>query len=287
MGGARRALEISGSSGVTSPALISALKMAIGEAFMAAYDASTMLQPPQESLKHSGGIYHYLQWLFDLQFIRMSLSDTPSDAASQAGDRSGADPARATYEALVALLDRTEAVALADAVDRTLYQPVLKSAVKSHVQGVRMLLNPYYMFNPLYGYHFQSKGSGASDGVGSAVESEGFDIQATFAPPLRPTLPRFPLLPVATASALASVSSGGDLQGRLGAQPSGLHPGARPLPPGSAGGVSALSQQVGSAFEAIGASGLSLGKAGQGLLGFGSNWATAAMGGGKPEPKAV
>eukprot|EP00929_Paragymnodinium_shiwhaense_P077247 TRINITY_DN39782_c0_g1_i1.p1 TRINITY_DN39782_c0_g1~~TRINITY_DN39782_c0_g1_i1.p1 ORF type:complete len:1057 (-),score=281.06 TRINITY_DN39782_c0_g1_i1:120-3290(-) len=283
--GARRALEVSGSNGVTSPALVTALKMAVGEALMAAYDASKAMQPAADSKPATGGICHHLQWLFDLQFVRISLSDTPLTAGANDVAAGKSTP---SYEALTQLLDRTEAVALADAVDRTLYQPVLKSAVKSHVQGVRMLLAPFFLHNPLYGFHFNS---GAGDAaMGSTSESDGFEIQATFAPPLRPTLPRFPLLPVATASALANVSSA-DLQARLGAQASAASAAGRGLPGGSpgAGGVSALTQQVGSAFEAFGASGLNLTKAGQGLLGWGGSNFGAMMGGrpGGAKPEAV
>eukprot|EP00927_Polykrikos_kofoidii_P039927 TRINITY_DN34215_c0_g1_i1.p1 TRINITY_DN34215_c0_g1~~TRINITY_DN34215_c0_g1_i1.p1 ORF type:complete len:1060 (-),score=232.87 TRINITY_DN34215_c0_g1_i1:546-3725(-) len=280
--GARRANEVSGGGGSMPPSLIAALKVALSESLMAAFQGA----PPRptgasEGLKRSG-IYHDVQRLFDLQFLRLALSATSVDDANATVGATGGT--NAAYEALRNLLDQTEASALADPVDRTLYQPVLKAAVKIHVQGVRILLAPFFLHNPLYSFHFQRQAGSDTN------EGDGFEIQASFAPPLRPTLPRFPLLPVAAASALGVSSA--ELDARLGlgahsADSAAARASAAAGGSGAAGAaVSSLTQHVGSALGSWG-----LGKAGPGLLGgLGGNWTSgwggAGGGGGMRPPEA-
>lgn len=263
--GARRALEVSGGFQPMSRALVVALKVALSEAFMSAYE----VQPVDfESLKKSG-MSHLLQWLFDLRFLQITLSTGGQGKA---------------YEALCSLHDRAEAATLSDPVDRLLYQEVLKSAVKGHIEGVKILLAPFFLHNPRYGFLFPGQTAGGVElgalgrsAVASADE-DGFELQTTFAPPLRPMLPqRFPLLPVAMTSALAGGSTA-ELDARLGlssdsaerarAQMSGANP--------AAPSVTSMMQGLGK----IGNAGLS--------LGFGKNWASGWGGGpgGKP-PQAV
>jgi hypothetical protein len=299
--GARRALEMCGSS--APPALISALKTAIGESLVLVYEATTPQLPTPEELKRSG-MYHHLQWLFDLSFLRIALSAAPiSDigaAAATTGAASGAvaqDSGRAAYNEILALLERTEAVALSDPVDRTLYQPVLKSAMKIHVQEVRIILGPFFQHNSLYGVLFPALAGGAPGHTSlTAGDSagDGFEIQqAAFALPLRSTsnLPRFPLLPFASASSLAYASSS-DLDARLGlsaysaqrATNTGAAAGASATNTGAAA-VTALfgsAQQVGSAMGSLGIGqaqqlGSALGSLGIGQgLGLTKGWLTAS-----------
>merc|ERR1712113_240745 len=81
------------------------------------------------------------------------------------------------YEALCALHDRAEAATLSDPVDRLLYQEVLKSAVKNHVDGVKILLAPFFLYNPRYAFLFPAPGTGA---VHSTAEDDGFELITTF-----------------------------------------------------------------------------------------------------------
>jgi len=274
--GARRALEMCGTS--APPALISALKTAIGESLVVVYEAEKPQLPTADELKRSG-MYHYLQWLFDLSFLRIALSAAPVSDIGKTGAAPGAvaqDSSRAAYNEILALLERTEAVALSDPVDRTLYQPVLKSAVKIHVQEVRILLGPFFQHNSLYGVLFPAltsntagvPGNVASTAAGDSA-GDGFEIQqAAFALPLRSTsnLPRFPLLPFASASSLAASSA--ELDARLGLSADSAQRAAALGAAGAAGAsaantgaaaVSALTQQVGSALGSLGGLGQGLG----------------------------
>lgn len=235
--GARRALEVSGGFSPMSRALVVALKVALSESFMAAYEA----HPTDfEKLKHSS-MSHLLQWLFDLRFLQIALSGHVESQGK-------------AYEALCQLHDRAEAATLSDPVDRLLYQEVLKSSVKGHIEGVKILLAPFFLHNPRYGFLFPGQSSGGVEigglgrGASTSVEDEGFELQTTFAPPLRPMLPqRFPLLPVAMTSALAGGSSA-ELDARLGLSADSAEraaarmAGANP----SAPSVSSLMQSVGS-----------------------------------------
>jgi len=198
---AQQALEVSSGVGGMPEALVSALKIALSEIFAAAYEAATS---NLEGLKRSG-MHHLLQLLFDLNFLRITLSNSSSAAAAVHGASRQARTEDAAYEVLKSVLERAESTALSDPVDRLLYQEVLTASVKSHVQSVKLLLAPFYLHNPLYSFLFQSQcpGSSPKAGIGSRSEAEGFELQATFVPPLRAAAPRFALLPVANASALA------------------------------------------------------------------------------------
>lgn len=256
------------------PALISALKTAISESLVLIYEAAMPQLPTAEELKRSG-MYHHLQWLFDLSFLRIALSAAPVSDIGASVATTGATPgtvaqdsSRAAYNEILALLERTEAVALSDPVDRTLYQPVLKSAVKIHVQEVRILLGPFFQHNSLFGVLFpvltgNAAGNVASTAAGGSA-GDGFEIQqAAFALPLRSTsnLPRFPLLPFATASSLAHASSA-ELDARLGLSANSAQRAAALGAAGAAAGasatntgaaaVTALTQQVGSALGSLG-----------------------------------
>merc|ERR1740120_461396 len=180
---------------------------------------------------------HLLQWLFDLHFIRITLSSASnSDSAMSTGD---------AYEALRSLLDRTEALVLSDAVDRLLYQEVLKASVRDHTQGVKILLAPFYRDNPLYGFRFQTSQSGgalAAKGQASKKD-EAFDLQTTKHQPFRQVLPRFPMLPVAMGSSWTGGASS-EFDARLGIGIDGAGSG-RSASPTDAGrdAVSQLMQQ--------------------------------------------
>lgn len=275
--GARCAAEMCGSS--TAPAsLILAVKAALSEALMLVYEAALPQLPSPGSLKRTG-MCHYVQWLFDLSFLRIALSAAaPSSGLGAPGATpSPPAPGRAAYEALVALKDKTEAAALSDPVDRTLYQPVLKATVKLHVQEVRILLGPLFLHNSLYGVLFASKGAvGATPSGG-----EGFEIQqAAFALPIRPALARFPLLPVATASSLAhAFASSAELDARLGLSAGSAGSAERAAARaaaasaaniGAGAAVSKMTQQVGSALGSLGLG--SSGGLGAGLGGLGKAW---------------
>jgi hypothetical protein len=221
--GARRAFEVSGGISPMPRALVVALKASLCEAFMAAFEARPV---DFATVKHTG-MSHLLQWLFDLRFLQITLSSAVSNKA---------------YEALCALHDKVEATTLSDPVDRLLYQEVLKSAVKGHIEGVKILLGPFFQHNPRYGFLFPGQGTGGVElstfggATSASAEDDGFELQTTFAPPLRPMLPqRFPLLPVAMTSALTGGNSA-ELDVRLGlsadsaeraaARMSGANPGA-------------------------------------------------------------
>lgn len=255
--GARRALEVSGGFSPMSRALVLALKVALSEAFMAAYEA----QPVNfEKLKHSS-MSHLLQWLFDLRFLQITLSTAGAGKA---------------YEALCGLHDRAEAATLSDPVDRLLYQEVLKSSVQSHIEGVRILLAPFFLHNPRYGFLFPGQNAGALGGATSApVGDDSFELQTTFAPPLRPMLPqRFPLLPVAMTSALVGGSSA-ELDARLGLSADSANRAAAHM-----SGANQSAPSVSSLMQS-GLSGLG------GLTGFGKNFGWGGGSGGAKPPQAV
>lgn len=156
----------------------------------------------------------------DLSFLRIALS-------------AAAAPGAGAYESLRELLTKVESVTFSDPVDRLLYQDVLKASVSNHVQGTKVLLAPFFLHNPLHGYLSQSASGTVRSNSKPALgnENEGFELQTTFAAPLRPVLPRFPLLPVAM-----NVSATSDLE-RL-----RLDPPARKAEPKAA---SSLMQQAG------------------------------------------
>jgi len=268
--GAKAAQEVSGGPQNMSRALVTALKIALSESFMAAYEAQTV---DFERMKRSG-MSNLLQWLFDLRFLRVALSMGPSTGTAADMSPASSDTA---YDALCALLDRTESATLSDPVDRLLYQDVLKASVKSHIEGVKILLAPLFRHNPLYGFLFPGQGLGSSAAEAGAGDGDGFELNVTFAPPLRPMLPRFPRLPTSdsgfsTASSLAHGASDFDARLGLGADAAD-RAGSRAAPAGAAATAASLMQQVGS--------GIGLGSFG----GFGN----ALFGGGKKgsKPEAV
>jgi len=179
----------------------------------------------------------------------------------------------------MAVLERAEATALSDPVDRLLYQEVLKTSVKGHVAGVRILLAPFFLHNPLYGFLFQSQPGAAErqNPVGNVAgkEGDGFELQATFVPPLRPAAPRFLLLPVANASALAHASSS-ELDARLGLSADSAQRAAARGGAASAAGATG-SGAVSSLMQQVGLGSLGLGKSWAPL---GSNWPSGWGGGG-------
>lgn len=221
--GSRRASELGG-RGPAALAAAAALKVALSEAFLAAYEAEMPVDMPR--LKRSG-MAHLLQWLFDLNFLRIALS-------------AGLGQGGAAYDALQDQLMKAEALTLSDPVDRLLYQEVLKSSVKGFTQSTKELLVPFFLFNPLYNF-LQSPSGLQSPAGGAGRESEGFEVQAAIGPPLRTVLPRFPSLPVAMAPSSLSTSMG-DMDTRLGEQGRG---------PGGSGSVSSLMQQVGSGLGSL------------------------------------
>eukprot|EP00418_Pyrodinium_bahamense_P071012 CAMPEP_0179091272 /NCGR_PEP_ID=MMETSP0796-20121207/41686_1 /TAXON_ID=73915 /ORGANISM="Pyrodinium bahamense, Strain pbaha01" /LENGTH=1023 /DNA_ID=CAMNT_0020788861 /DNA_START=75 /DNA_END=3142 /DNA_ORIENTATION=+ len=265
--GARRALEVSGGVAAMPPSLVLALKVALAEAFAAAYEVE---QVNLEKLKKSG-MHHLLQWLFDLNFLRITLSAGPAVGAATAASPAASRPlpaGGAAYTALLGVLDRAESAALSDPVDRLLYQEVLKASVKTHIQGVKILLAPFFLHNPLYSFLFQSQvpmdrqavaglsfGSAVAGATGAGgQDSDGFELQATLRPPLRPDVPRFLLLPV--ANALVHTSSA-ELDARLGLSSDSAERAAARAAAASAGGagsgaVSSLMQQVGSGLGSLG-----------------------------------
>ncbi|CAE7624468.1 Scn11a [Symbiodinium pilosum] len=214
----KQVFELSGAQGSAAVATAAAAKAALAELFAAAYEAD---RPSDLARLKRSGMSHLLQWLFDLSFLRIALS-------------ASAAPGTGAYESLRELLTKAESVAFSDPVDRLLYQDVLKASVSNHVQGTKVLLAPFFLHNPLYGYLSQSGSSGALRSNSKPTisnENEGFELQTTFAAPLRPVLPRFPLLPVAM-----NVSATSDLD-RL-----RLDPPARKAEPKAA---SSLMQQAG------------------------------------------
>jgi hypothetical protein len=255
--GARRALEISGGASLMSRALVIALKTSLSEAFMSCYEVRTI---DFDKMKYSG-MSHLLQWLFDLRFLQITLSSSSSSGSS----------ANKAYEALCQLHDRAEAATLSDPVDRLLYQEVLKSSVKNHVEGVKVLLAPFFMYNPRYAFLFPKLGAESASATNTA-EDDGFELQTTFGAPLRPMLPqRFPLLPV-VSSALA-VSSSADLDARLGLSSDSAERAAARMSGGnpSAPSVSSVLQSVGSGLGSFGGFGKdSFGGFGKSLFGGGS-----------------
>ncbi|CAK0876670.1 unnamed protein product [Prorocentrum cordatum] len=194
----------------------------------------------------------------------------------------------AAYEALRALLERAEAATLLDPVDRLLYQETLKSSVKSHVEGVKVLLAPFFLYNPLYGFLLQPSQTRADQGACGlgGDEAAGFEIQAAMAAPLRPVLPRFPLLPVAMASTLAYTSST-DLDARLGLSAEAMDRAAARAAAAS-GGVGAPGSGLGWMRDASSLVGSGLGSLGIGKA-LGGNWTTGLgfQGGSAKPPEAV
>lgn len=150
-----------------------------------------------------------------------------------------------------------------------MYQEVLKSAVKSHIQGTKVLLSPFFLHNPLAA--FLSQGGLAAQ----AGKDEGFELQVAFAPPMRLVLPRFPLLPVAMSAGLV-YSSSSELDARLGLSSDAVERAARARAAAadqSGGAVSSLMQQVGSGLGSLG------------LLGGG--WGSSKTPGAPVKPQAV
>eukprot|EP00439_Symbiodinium_sp_Y106_P054435 s531_g7.t1 len=213
----KQIFELSGAQGPAAVATAAAAKASLAELFAAAYEAE---RPSDLARLKRSGMSHLLQWLFDLSFLRIALS-------------AAAAPGAGAYESLRELLTKVESVTFSDPVDRLLYQDVLKASVSNHVQGTKVLLAPFFLHNPLYGYLSQSCSgtvrSNSKPALGS--ENEGFELQTTFTAPLRPVLPRFPLLPVAM-----NVTTTSDLE-RL-----RLDPPARKAEPKAA---SSLMQQAG------------------------------------------
>lgn len=170
-------------------AAAAALKAALAECFAAAYED----KPSDLARLKRSGMSHLLQWLFDLNFLRIALS-------------AAASPGNAALEMLRGLLSQTESIAFSDPVDRVLYQDLLKASVNNHVQETKVLLAPFFQ-NELHGFQSQAQpgvtrsNSSGKQGLaapGSAGnENEGFELQTSYTAPLRPVLPRFPLLPVA------------------------------------------------------------------------------------------
>ncbi|CAK0876667.1 unnamed protein product [Prorocentrum cordatum] len=72
--GARQAAEVSSSTGSMPHALVTAVKMALSELFMSAYDAEPL---DLEAIKRTG-MSHLLQFLFDLRFLRIALAAGPA-----------------------------------------------------------------------------------------------------------------------------------------------------------------------------------------------------------------
>jgi len=269
--GAQRAVEVSGSSAPMKEVLVMALKTALSEAFMASFSDAHLTV---ENMKRSG-MSHLLQWLFDLNFLRIALSSSRAPDARNVPDDTTA------YDALHHLLDNAEAIALSDPVDRLLYQEVLKTSVKNHTQGLKILLAPYFLHNHLYDFLINNQPTSTSGDAGTMTshDSESFELQAAFAPPVRPVLPRFPLLPVAMASTFGQ-SSAAELDARLGLDSSerggNRVGGGASAASGSA--VTSLMQQVGSGLGSLG-----LGKAWPPL---GSSWTSSwsSSAGGMPRP---
>jgi len=185
---------------------------------------------------------------------------------------------------LKSVLERAESTALSDPVDRLLYQEVLTASVKSHVQSVKLLLAPFYLHNPLYRFLFQSQctpvgGSTPKSGVGSRSEPEGFELQATFVPPLRTAAPRFALLPVANATVLAHTPAM-DFDARFGFGPESVDRAAARAAATSTAATGSGSGAVSSVMQGL--SGLGLGKARDGLMA--SLWGGGGPGTGMPRP---
>lgn len=246
--GAQQAMHISDGADPMPQALIGALKAALSEIFVAAFkDAASS---PEQLKSHS--MSHRLQLLFDLRFLRVTLSSAPAAAGAAVDGKGGGTSAApsAADEPLSKLTQIVEDVTLSDPVDRLLYQEVMTVSVENHVEAVKILLSPFFLHNPLYSFLTSGQASFAGAGA-SATGSPGFEIQATFAPPLRPVLPRFPLLPVATTS-IARPSS--ELDARMGLGRDAASPAAA-----SGGSVSSLMQQVGSGLGSLSLGSLGLG----------------------------
>lgn len=260
---ATRALEIAGGpTGLAATLSAASLKAALSESFVSLYEAE---QPSDLARLKRSGMSQLLQWLFDLNFLRITLS---------AGSDSGA-PA---YEKLREIIAQAESVAYSDPVDRLLYQDVLKFAVSSHVQGTKVLLAPFFLHNPLYDFLSKSQTpTGPSTASSKASEGDAFELQTSFVLPLRSVLPRFPLLPVAmnpAASLVRNPAGSSDLDRlRLGVEPGVRLPAAGKHGPGQ--GDSGASAAMSSLMQQAG------GLVGSGLGGLlGSNWGGGGRTGG-------
>lgn len=165
-----------------------ALKAALAECFAAAYED----KPSDLARLKRSGMSHLLQWLFDLNFLHLALA-------------AAASPGAAALQMLRGLLAQTESIAFSDPVDRVLYQDLLKASVNNHVQETKVLLAPFFTHKPSFVSQAQpgvgrsnsnSKPGLTAPGI-TGDENEGFELQTSYTAPLRPVLPRFPLLPVA------------------------------------------------------------------------------------------
>ncbi|CAJ1329377.1 unnamed protein product [Effrenium voratum] len=205
-------------------AVAAALKAALAECFAAAYED----RPADLARLKRSGMSHLLQWLFDLNFLRITLS-----AAAVAGSK--------PLEHLRDLLAQGEAVAFSDPVDRLLYQDLLKASVNNHVQETKVLLAPFFLQNPLYGFLSQAPVTRSNSKGINAGENEGFELQVSFTAPLRPVLPRFPLLPVAM-----NVNAMSDLDRRLEPRKAAERP--QSLMQQAGGLVGGLGSRIGTGF---------------------------------------
>ncbi|CAJ1403570.1 unnamed protein product [Effrenium voratum] len=205
-------------------AVAAALKAALAECFAAAYED----RPADLGRLKRSGMSHLLQWLFDLNFLRITLS-----AAAVAGSK--------PLEHLRDLLAQGEAVAFSDPVDRLLYQDLLKASVNNHVQETKVLLAPFFLQNPLYGFLSQAPVTRSNSKGINAGENEGFELQVSFTAPLRPVLPRFPLLPVAM-----NVNAMSDLDRRLEPRKAAERP--QSLMQQAGGLVGGLGSRIGTGF---------------------------------------
>lgn len=180
---------------------------------------------------------HGLQWVFDLQFLRVCLAHQAAPGEEEPSDAED-------YRNLVRLVEKLERAILNDPVDRLLYQKVLKSALAQHVEAVRVLLSPFFLFNPQYNY-LAASSVGAAEGSssGSSSKDGGLNIQATFAAPMHQVLPRFPLLPLAISSAYRAQTVSAELDARLGTRQGLDRPGARVGEGTQAGSVAGAVQE--------------------------------------------
>lgn len=263
---AQRAFEVCGNSEAPPKTLVCALKAALCTSFVEVVE--TQWGKGGTDLGSDAcqkfGMSYLLQWVFDLRFLRIALS-LPQGTAQCA-----------SYDSLCALTDKVEQAALFDPVDRLLYQEVLKSAVLTHVDSVKVILAPLFIHNPLYSYHFLKGGDG---GKTATIETEGFIIQTTFQPPLHNVLPRFPLLPVAMSSTLRARGATEHLNAQLGST-QGYAQHTAPGTAAGGGAVSSLMQQVGGGLLGTAATAASAtGKMGLGGLGLGSGLGGLGVGG--------
>lgn len=199
--------------------VVAAIKTALGESFFSVYDAKKLDFDKFNSAEVGTALHahfnHYLQIAFDLHFIILMLS---SPTSRNNGSTGQPDTGSNAYEKLRLLVKRLEDRIFADPVNRLLYPPAIKVAVKSHVQGVALIFAPFLLDNPLYDLRCHSElpiGTPRSQAEGtphlSSVrrgsshyisEGEGMQLQASKHQPFREVLARFPLLPVAMGPSL-------------------------------------------------------------------------------------